>query len=192
MTQRLHPVLSPADLPEAELRAALLDGEVFAVGECFSPVDEVVGPVHRARSLAALLPPRLIAEQHSAAWVLGASSSPPSRPELCTDSAARTKPPSLAMLAVREVVIDSSEFSWLGGIRVTTPLRTAIDLARFSIAFGAEEREIVARLAESGRFRLSDVTEAIERRRNLPRKRLALTRLHSVFAGPPCSGRLPG
>ena len=96
------------------------------------------------------------------------------------------------MLAVREVVIDSSEFSWLGGIRVTTPLRTAIDLARFSIAFGAEEREIVARLAESGRFRLSDVTEAIERRRNLPRKRLALTRLHSVFAGPPCSGRLPG
>jgi hypothetical protein len=183
MTQCLPPVLSPADLPEAELRAARLDGEVFPVGECFSPVDEVVGPMHRARSLAALLPPRLIAEQHSAAWVLGASDSPPSRPELCTDSDARTRPTALALLAVREVVIDASEYSWLGGIRVTTPLRTAIDLARFSDAFGAEEREIVARLAESGRFRLGDVIEAIERRRNLPRKRIAMMRLGSVFSG---------
>lgn len=184
MTSRLLPVLSRTDLPEAELRAARLDGEVFAVGECFCPVDEVIGPAHRARSLAAVLPPRMIAEQHSAAWVLGATSVPPWRPELCTDADARTRPASLAMLTVREVVIDSSEFTWMGGMRVTTPLRTAIDLARFSAPFGAEEQEIVAKLAELGRFQLSDCIEAIESRRNLPRKRSALQRLHSAFAAP--------
>lgn len=192
MTSRLPPVLSPADLPEAELYAAGLDGEVFPVGGCFSPVDEVIGPVHRARSLAAVLPPRMIAERHSAAWVLGASSSPPPRPELCTDIDARTRPVSLATMAVREVVIDSSEVVWLGGMRVTTPLRTAIDLARFSVPFGAEEQQIVANLAELGRFGLGDCVEAIESRRNLPRKRSALRRLHSAFACPPRGDRLSG
>ena len=96
------------------------------------------------------------------------------------------------MMTVREVVIDSSEFTWMGGMRVTTPLRTAIDLARFSVPFGAEEQEIVAKLAELGRFQLSDCIEAIESRRNLPRKRSALRRLHSAFDCPPRSDWLPG
>lgn len=192
MTPRLPPVLSCSDLPEAELHAAKLDGEVFAVGECFSPVDEVIGPAHRARSLAAVLPARMIAEQHTAAWVFGATDVPPPRPELCTDIDARARPASLAVLAVREVVIESSEFCWMGGMRVTTPLRTALDLARFSARFGPGERKAIAMLARLGRFGLADCIEAIESRRNLPLKHRALPRLQAAFsASAPREGNQP-
>lgn len=186
MAPRLSPVLSPADLPEAELHAAKLDGELFAVGDCFSPVDEAIGPQHRVRALAAMLPiplpTPLIAEQHTAAWVLGVTDAVPPRPELCTDSGARARPAATTLLGIREVVIDGGEFSWLGGMRVTTPLRTAIDLARFSTSFCAQEREIIRRLAGLGGFCFTDCVEAIEARRNLPRKHRAQSRLVTVFA----------
>lgn len=181
MTSRLSSVLSPTDLPEAELYAARLDGEVFAVGACFSPVDEVVGPIHRARALATVLPPLMIAEQHTAAWVLGASSVPPSRPELCTDIGTRSRPTSVTRMAVREVMIDATEFVWMGEIRVTTPLRTTIDLARFSTEFDEREQAIVAKLADLGGFCLGDCIEAIDGRRNLPQKHRALSRLRLAF-----------
>ncbi|MCU1403664.1 MAG: hypothetical protein JWM70_1988, partial [Microbacteriaceae bacterium] len=38
---RLESVLCRIDLPEAELQAARLDGEVYAVSECFCPIDVV-------------------------------------------------------------------------------------------------------------------------------------------------------
>lgn len=185
---RLSPVLDPTDLPEAELRAAVLDGELFAFGDAYCPIDEIAGARHRAVTIAAALPSRVIAERRSAAWVLGLGDGPPSPLEACTDIEARIRTVPESGLVIREVIIDEDEWCTIGGLRLTTPLRTAIDLARIDEHFGSDERELVAGLALLGGFDYDDCAVAINARRNLPGKHLAMERLgtslsrHSPFS----------
>lgn len=180
MSPRLPPVLSRANLPEAELYAARLDGELFAIDDCFSPIDEVECSGYRARSLLPTPSARLIAERRTAAWVLGASDRAPARHQFCTNVAARVRVPSEFRIEVREVVIDDSDVLVIDGLRVTTPLRTALDLARFSTEFGPDERAAVTALMELGAFGSADCATAMNRRRNLPRKQLALARIEEA------------
>ncbi|GAB3044683.1 hypothetical protein GCM10027052_28750 [Parafrigoribacterium mesophilum] len=177
MPYRLPAVLSRVDLPEAELCAALLDGELYRVDECFSPCDEVERPITRANALAAITPSRLIAEQRTAAWVHGALGVPPTVHQFCVDARARARPPRTRRISVREVEIDGSEVQSFGGVRVTTPLRTVADLARFSPAFGCEERLIVTALLAIDGFGIDECRLALNRRHNLPGKRRALRRI---------------
>ena len=181
MPRRLPSVLSSADLPIAELTAARLDGELFGVDSCFAPIDEIEQTHHRAASLGAVVPDRLIAEQHSAAWVWGAVARPPAPHEFCVASGARVRVLGVRWLRVREVVIDDRELASLGGMLVTTPLRTAIDLARFSARFDDHERSAVLELARTGSFGLGECLDGMDRRRNLPNKRSAAARLRSCF-----------
>lgn len=177
MPQRLPPVLSCLDLPLPELLAARLDGELFRIDDCYAPVDEIEQPSHRARALAAGLPDRFIAERHSAAWIWGALDLPPARHELCVAIGARTRSPGGSHRQVREVVIEPHEMTILGGLQVTAPLRTAIDLARFSTTFGAAEVHIVRWLMAHHGFTVADCLAEMARRRNLPNKRQAGRRL---------------
>jgi len=174
---RLAPILSRSEFPEPELRALVLDGEAFRIDDCVAPVDEITGPALRAAALAAELPPRLIAEQHSAAWIWGAQLSPPERHEVCADITARTRPALGAMLAVREVVLLHEDTVSLAGLVVTTPMRTAIDLARFVSDWNQAEVEIVRALLGLGQATILDCARVMNRRRNLPNKKLALERL---------------
>ena len=189
MTRLLPLVLSRFDLPEAELHAARLDGELFAIDECFGPIDLAPQASARAASLAAILPARLIAEQRTAAWVLGALLDPPAQHQLCADTAARYRFAGSARFTVREVVIDPTETVVVEGLRVTTALRTAIDLARFCPEFGAAEEDIVAGLARIGGFGLPGAIAGLERRRHLPGKVRAARRLQAAL--PPASGGQP-
>jgi hypothetical protein len=173
MPQRLPPVLSGLDLPLAELHAARLDGEVFRVDDCFSPIDEIAQPAHRARALVTGVRDRLIAEQRSAAWVWGALSEPPTVHQFCVVLGARVTPPGISWMTVREVVLDASELVTLEGLQVTTPLRTAVDLARFTVEFGPAEGTMVTGLMRVGRFGLAECLDDMDRRRNLPNKRRA-------------------
>ena len=177
---RLPAVLSRLDLPLPELQAARLDGEVFALDECFCPIDEVDQNRHRAASLALLVPPRLIAEQHSAAWIHGAVPFAPQRHELCTDTTARQRPTSLSRFAIREVVIDPADIVLISRLRVTTPLRTVLDLARFSTPFDDEEIRIVRELLSLAQLDFAQCLEVLARRHKLPGKRRALERLKSA------------
>ena len=170
---RLPPVLSADDLPVPELAAARLDGELFAVGDCFSPVDEIEQPRHRAAALHAGQSERLVAEQLSAAWVWGALDSPPVHLQFCVATGARVSHSPARWMTLREVVIEPHEIVDFGGPLVTTPLRTVVDLVRFSERFGAREVEVVRRLAAP----LDDAARLIAGRRNLPNKRRALARL---------------
>jgi hypothetical protein len=174
---RLQPVLSRFEFPAPELRALVLDGEAFRVGDCVAPVDEIVGPRLRAAALATELPPRLIAEQHSAAWVWGAQQAPPERHEVCADITARTRPALGALLSVREVVLLHEDTAILGGLAVTTPMRTAIDLARFVTHWNDTESAIVRVLLVLGGVGILDCARVMNRRRNLPNKKIALERL---------------
>ncbi|MFP7760525.1 type IV toxin-antitoxin system AbiEi family antitoxin [Marisediminicola sp. LYQ134] len=181
MARIIPSVFDTSDFSHAELSAARLDGEIVAVDECWQVIDEHGDPLARARSLARVLPPRVIVERLSAAWVLGAIDDPPAVHEVCVDSAARYSRLGLPRLRIREVVITSTEMSSVGPVRVTSPLRTAVDLVRFSPRFGETERSIVARLVEIGGFSLGDVEANLDARRNLPGKLLARERMRSVF-----------
>jgi len=177
MSSRLGSVLSVRDLPVPELGALVLDGEAYRVDDCVAPIDQAAGPVIRAAALALELPPRLIAEQHSAAWVWGATALPPVPHEVCADISARTRPPLDTRLTMREVVILHEDVAILSGMAVTTPMRTAIDLARFVEGWNAEEERVVAELLAIARCTVLDCARVMNRKRNLPNKRIALERL---------------
>jgi hypothetical protein len=166
-------VLSALDLPPVELRAAELDGEVFAIDGCWAPIDEPDRTSQRALALAVQLPDRVILERRSAAWVWGLLGAPPQPHDLCTAIGARVRT-GQGWPSAREVVIDDDETATISGIRVTTPLRTVIDLARFDATF---DDELAVKLLAFGRVSVADCLDAMDRRRNLPGKHRAAERL---------------
>ncbi|MBF4616507.1 hypothetical protein ITJ44_00235 [Clavibacter sp. VKM Ac-2873] len=200
MSPRLAPVLSVLDLPLAELCSARLDGEVYEVDACYSPVDELASPWLRAAALAAQVPSRLIAERSTAAWVHGAIRTPPRTHEYCVDSVARCHPPALRNVRIREVVLDERDTTTLAGLRVTTPLRTLCDIARTVADFTPSHEA-----ACQGLLTLPGVTDAAARELlassgALPDKRRALSRLDALVrrtaspddtAGEPRASRQP-
>ena len=178
---RLAPVLHAGDLPLAELCAARLDGELVGVDEGFTPIDAGDSPINRAGAAGRFWPKRLIAEQGTAAWIWGARADPPARHQLCASKTARARPPVPARTVVREVVIDADEYAVVGALRVTTPLRTVVDLARFAEPYDDDARQTVCRLAVGFGVTLADCRGALDRRRNLPAKKLAWSRLQAAF-----------
>ena len=174
---RLPVVLFHSDLPEAELHAAKLDGELYPVDQCFSPIDEIDTRGNRAKALLRTVPARLIAEQRTAAWIYGALSRPPRQHQFCADISARVRPSGLVGITVREVVVDASDLVDIAGLLVTTPLRTVVDLARASVNFELAELRTVGELMRIGQFGFEECRVVLERRRNLPHKRLALDRI---------------
>lgn len=181
MKRRLPRVLTTLDLPEAELTAARLDGELFALDECYWPIDTFEGPAERAASLAAILPPRLIAERMTAAWVFGATAVPPSPLQLCVDTAARFQSTALSRADVREVVLGPGDVIRIGPLAVTSAARTILDIARFAPVFGAFEAAAVAQVAAAAQIDIDQVTAVLRTRRHLPGKALTLERLGSVI-----------
>ena len=180
---RLPAILDSRIFPTSELHALVLDGEAYRVDDCMAAVDELPTPALRAQAVAAELPQRLIAEQHTAAWIWGAQFQPPARHEVCADIDARTRPTLNVRLRVREVVILHEDVALLAGLSVTTPMRTAIDLARFVTDWSEDEAQILRELIRLGGFSVLDCARTMNRRKNLPAKKLALERL--ALAGPP-------
>ncbi|MGV8913479.1 MAG: hypothetical protein ACOH14_12780 [Rhodoglobus sp.] len=185
MTPRLPSVLSALDLPLAELQCAALDGELYALDQCFCSIDEFETIHLRASALGVVLDARIIAEQMSAAWIWGALIAPPRRHQLCVAIGARTRPHPSLNATLREVVISPDEIDTVSGVSVTTRLRTVIDLMRFSDSFGEREASAVATLMADGALDYEACVDALSARRNLPQKRIALERLARVWADQP-------
>jgi hypothetical protein len=177
----LPPVLDGAQLPLAERMAAALDGELYPLGDGHCAVDQLPTPAVRLAAVLIGRHERMIAELGTAAWVWGASDHEPAVPELCVDLRARARPPQARHASVREVVVMPGDLHVLGGRRVTTPLRTAVELARARELFGDGERDVVRQLARIGAFGVSDCLALMEARRNLPAKRRAAERLRAAL-----------
>ncbi len=170
-------VLFPRDLPEVELQAASLDHELYRLAGAYCPIDEIETPEHRAVAALGDRSTRLIAELSTASWVWGAISRLPDRLELCSEIDARARLGPGGRVAVREVVLDPDDLERLRPVRVVSPLRTAVDLARFRPEFGAGEIAEVVALASIGGFELGDTLALMNRRPNLHAKRRAARRL---------------
>jgi hypothetical protein len=174
---RLPAVLGTRDLPLPELCAARLDGELFALGDGWCPVDEPDLPSLRAAAVAPRRPGLLIVERRSAAWVHGALPSPPAVSEYCIRYADRTTARVDFGCVVREVVIDESDVAAVGGVRCTTPLRTAFDLLRDVHADDDETVAIVGSLLDGEHGLEGRLRDRIESAHRLPHKARALARL---------------
>lgn len=170
---RLSPVLADVDLSPAELQAARLDGEVYELAGAYCLVDEVEAPRHRARAVLGARSPRLIAELGTAAWIWGAAAQP-DRLEFSVTPDARARFAPGHQIAVREIVYDDGDLASLEGHRVTTPLRTIIDLARRGDAF---DLPTARRLADVGGLQLDDCLSSLAGRSGIPAKKRAIRNL---------------
>ncbi|TFD45191.1 hypothetical protein E3T55_19470 [Cryobacterium frigoriphilum] len=143
----------PHDLALAELCSARLDGEIYLVGDVWYPIDEIDSPASRARTISRLVPVAVVAERSSAAWIFGLAPEPCCH-ELHLDSGARKRVPLSLRVRVREVRDPLAETLTIGGVCVTTPLRTAVDLAlcRTNPAGDCEEARLVDLLAALLRY----------------------------------------
>ena len=86
---------------------------------------------------------------------------------------------------MRELSLDAGEIRRLDGRAVTSPLRTAVDLARSREEFTPLDAHSVRELSRVGRFGLADCLAAMNTRRNLPDKRRAAERLRAALGQPP-------
>lgn len=186
---RLPAVLGTDDLPLAELCAARIDGDLFAIDEAWAPIDEPDVPSLRAAVVALRVSRSLIIERLSAAWVHDAVDTPPRTAQFCVPHGSRIATIADRRVSIREVVLTDDEFVELGGVRCTTPARTAFDLLRESSLADADSERIVARLIAT-RPRLEDqIRERFDRARRMPHRARALVRLdHAVEAVTPSSG----
>ena len=174
------PVLLPSPrLSASELRAAVLDGEVVAIGEGFVPIDAPVTAYARAASLAPLLiDQRVVIADRSAAWVWGWGRAPAAI-MTCVAITARIPSPDRRRLRSREVIIDDDERRMLGSVAVTAPVRTLLDLARHDpsddvialLAAGIAAHDVAPETIEA----------ALTRRRSLSFVRPARARLAAAF-----------
>lgn len=129
---RLPPVIDAAVLPDAVLRAAVLDGELVAIGDAYLPIDLPVDPAARARSLRSIAVSGRVLADRTAAWVWGVV--PDLTVPRCTivpSTASVAHSPSAPAPGVhtRSARLPRADIAEPGGIPVTSPLRTALDLA---------------------------------------------------------------
>jgi len=132
MTFYLPPVLDVRDLPGPVLRAAALDGELWRVGDGYAPVDLPSDAASRALSLRGLAAGGRILADRTAAWVWGAAPTlPEPRTVIVTAVAVAAHGNGVPEPGVRSRLarVPAEDLARPGGVAVTTPRRTAIDLA---------------------------------------------------------------
>jgi hypothetical protein len=173
----LGSLLTDRDLPAAELCSAKLDGELVAVGEGWSPVDLPVGEAVRAQAAAFLVPPRVIAERMTAAWIFGLVPEP-TRHHFCVDARSRAHVPPSSRIQLREVSCSTDDTVVLGGLRVTTPLRTVVDLARHGAVDELALVQVIAALLAYGRLDPQSVIQRLSGSPKAPHTGLARRRVH--------------
>jgi len=174
---RLPVVLGTDDLPIAELCAARLDGELFAIDDGWAPIDEPDLPAFRAAVIALRAPRKLVIERLSAAWVHGGLAVPPAVAQFCVPLSSRIAVIADHRAIVREVRIDESEIVELGGIRCTSLVRTGFDLLREPSIDDGLVDEMVGTLIAAHPGLGSGLRRRLDSATRLPHKSSALTRL---------------
>ncbi len=177
---RLPADLGGEHLPLAELTAARLDGELFPLGDRYCSVAELETAPLRAVTAIGSRSRRLVAELGTAAWIWGATPVQPSAWEFCSAIGNRARIARSDPAQVRDLVLDPEDHVPLDGVSVTTPLRTAVDLARFRLVLTLDDQTTIRELLRIGRVAPDDLRAMLDRRRNLPGKRRARAALSAI------------
>lgn len=128
----MHPAflyLPGGRLSQSELSAARLDGHVVEVGDAYVPADLVEGPDVRAGAVAALVKAGTAACGPTAAWIHGAGDAPPGVHHVRRCVERRLRPMTSARLIFHDTMLPAVDVAVVGGIPVTTPARTMLDLS---------------------------------------------------------------
>ncbi|WP_165808038.1 MULTISPECIES: type IV toxin-antitoxin system AbiEi family antitoxin [unclassified Microbacterium] len=128
----MHPAflyVPGARLSQAELSAARIDGHVFEIGEAYAPADLVETADLRAASVAVFVHPGTAASGPTAAWIHGAGDAAPSVHHVKRAVDRRLRPRTSARLVFHDTVLPAPDMQLIGGIAVSTPARTMLDLA---------------------------------------------------------------
>ena len=176
----------------AELQAMRIDGLVrLVIGQSYLRSDFREDPVTRSRAAARSVPhslrPRVALGRTCAAWIYGCAP-PPALISLVTDHRRRTTAlPPFTPAVMHQVALGPFDVNLVGGISVTTPLRTALD-----IAVHGEEADAVPILRAIAAAPELDcplrlVEAALVTAARVPGKTRALTRLR-LAQGPPPDG----
>lgn len=166
-------------LSQAELSAARLDGHLVELGEGYIPADAVETRELRSGSLRGLLGDTLAATHTSAGWIHGAGNDPPARHTVQRAVARRLHHVIDRRLLYRDLRIDPADLTRVGGVWVTTPVRTLADLARVPDDEHVEAARLLAGLLPG----LPAAAAAwLSARGALPHKRIALTLLRDLDA----------
>jgi len=182
MTRLLAAVLCAEDLPVAELCAARLDGEVFAVDECFAPVDIADSPALRGAALLSLVGPRAVAVHESALWVHGLLCRPPTTHDVRVPRRSRVRLPHSHRLRGGEREFTAADLQTVGGMTVTTVLRAAVDLL-FADGFGVARYRLVESVLACDPTYAGRCAELIGSAGHRPGKRRAAQRLAELLDG---------
>jgi len=141
------PLVRPADVGDVAWQLLLRDGHLVRLrGDVALPARVRATPALRAAALAPLVPPRCAVARAAAVWV-HVGGCPPERVDLVAPSGGRVPDPAPGRAAATTALPDG-DVVLLGGVRVTTPRRTAVDL----LSHDPPERALplVARLRAAG------------------------------------------
>ena len=177
---RLPAVLGTRDLPLAELCAARIDGDLFAIDDAWAPIDEPDLPSFRAAVVALRIPRALVIERRSAAWVHGALDLPPRIAEFCVPHRERIAAVSDRRAHVREVTLADGDVVEFGGVRCTSVARTGFDLLRDAGLADEIAESVVVRLCSERPPLADDLGARLDAARRMPHRALAIERLTRV------------
>lgn len=127
----MHPAflyLPGGRLSQSELSAARIDGHVIEVGDAYIPADLVEGPDVRASTVASLVRPGTAACAQTAAWIHGAGDAPPPVHHVRRCVERRIRPTTGARLVFHDTAVPADDVMEIGGVAVTSPVRTMLDL----------------------------------------------------------------
>ncbi len=154
-------------LSMAELSAARLDGDVVELGEAYIPADAVETRGLRAGSLAEVLGDSLAATHLTAAWIHGALPDPPARHTVQRAVGRRLHRVPDRRLVYRDLAVDPADLVRLGGVWVTTVIRTLADLSRVGDPAHVRAAQL---LAEADPASAELAIAWLEERRQLPHR----------------------
>ncbi|MCK2021717.1 SAM-dependent methyltransferase [Microbacterium sp. kSW2-24] len=162
-----------------ELTAARLDGDVVDIGEAFIPADLVEGADVRAASIATIVHPGTAVCGPSAVWVHGACDAPPNPHHLRRAVARRIRAVQSPRVRYHDTPLPAEDLVLIGGIPITTPERTLIDLALGSHREPALDRW-AHMLIEHDPGLIGTARERIRTLRRVPGSRRALELLEGL------------
>ncbi|WP_337006076.1 MULTISPECIES: type IV toxin-antitoxin system AbiEi family antitoxin [unclassified Microbacterium] len=166
-------------LSQPELCAACIDGHVVELGDAYIPADLVETADVRATTIAHLVQPGSAACGPTAAWIHGAGDAPPAIHHVRRCVERRLRPVTNARLVFHDTVLPESDVVLLGGIPVSTPARTMLDLAT-TLHRDPRVRTWMDRLARACPTAPADAVVALQDMKRVPGSRTGMAALERL------------